>query len=524
MPDDARTPDDLEPRAALLRALVDKLPAMVAYWDASLRCRFANRAYERWFGVKPEAMIGRDMAEFLGALYPLNRPFIEGALRGEAQEFEREIPDPAGGPARFGQASYIPDIVGGTVRGFCVLVADITRRVHAEQAVRDMERQLQSAERRSAMATLAAGIAHEINNPLAAVLSNVELSLEAVDAAGGCDRAAVKAALADARDATKRIRDIVESMKLLDRTEGGTRERVDVNRTLERSVALAAAAGRYHARLVRELRHVGHVEGNASQLAQVFVSLLINAAQALPDAATERNEIRVATRRDGDQIVIEVRDNGAGIPDDLKSRIFDPFFTTKGVGGGVGLGLARSSSIVSAMGGSLTVTSAPAEGTCARVVLPAAAREEPSAAAAASRLSPLPDRPGARAQPRVLVVDDEPALGKALKAVLGDDFEVDVVTHGREALALLAEGSPHRYDLILCDLMMPELSGEDVYVACTKARPELARRFVFMTGGAFTPRGRKFLDSVGTPILEKPFDIKGVRALVSERLARERPR
>ena len=105
---------------------MDALPAMIAYWDATLHCRYANRAYETWFGVTPEAMVGREMKAFLGPLFELNRPFIEGALRGEPQQFEREIPDPHGGPARFSQAHYIPDVVDGIVRGFSVLVADIT--------------------------------------------------------------------------------------------------------------------------------------------------------------------------------------------------------------------------------------------------------------------------------------------------------------------------------------------------------------------------------------------------------------
>src|SRR5688572_5044940 len=122
-----------------MRTIVDSISAMLAYWDSSLRCRFANRAYERWFGVSPESLIGKHIGELLGPLYPLNLPYIEGALRGEPQEFEREIPDPAGGPSRHSLASYIPDVADGVVRGFFVLVTDVSAIKRAELALREFE-------------------------------------------------------------------------------------------------------------------------------------------------------------------------------------------------------------------------------------------------------------------------------------------------------------------------------------------------------------------------------------------------
>jgi PAS domain S-box-containing protein len=120
----------------LVRAVADMVPAMLAYWDASQRCVFANRAYVTWFGITPAALVGHTLEELLGPIYPLNRPYIEAALRGEPQEFEREIPDPAGGPPRYSQANYVPDVDGTTVRGFFVLVSDITRRKQIEDELR----------------------------------------------------------------------------------------------------------------------------------------------------------------------------------------------------------------------------------------------------------------------------------------------------------------------------------------------------------------------------------------------------
>jgi diguanylate cyclase (GGDEF)-like protein/PAS domain S-box-containing protein len=120
----------------LMRRLLDSVPAMLAYWDLDQRCRLANRAYESWFGVKPEALLGRTLADLLGPIYPLNRPYIEAALRGEPQAFEREIPNPSGGPPRHSQAYYVPDVVDGLVQGMFVLVADITPRKHLEEELR----------------------------------------------------------------------------------------------------------------------------------------------------------------------------------------------------------------------------------------------------------------------------------------------------------------------------------------------------------------------------------------------------
>lgn len=137
MPDDE--PGGARSEGALIRALVDMVPAMLAYWDTAQRCRFANRAYLRWFGVSPESLIGTHIRELLGPLYELNLPYIEGALRGEAQDFEREIPDPAGGPPRHSLASYVPDVVDGVVRGFFVLVSDISAVKRVELALKKSE-------------------------------------------------------------------------------------------------------------------------------------------------------------------------------------------------------------------------------------------------------------------------------------------------------------------------------------------------------------------------------------------------
>ncbi|MDF3071946.1 MAG: sensor histidine kinase response regulator, partial [Polyangiaceae bacterium] len=261
-----------------LQLLVDHLPAMVAYWDANERCCFANRAYEKWFGVAPQALLGREMREFLGPLYALNRSYIEGALAGTPQEFERDIPDPNGGPARTGLANYIPHVVEGQVRGFFVLVADISRVKVAEASLLKMEAQLHVSERLRALATLAAGIGHEFNNPLTAVVGNLQLALEELE---GRNVESIKGLLAEAAAGAKRVTEIVQGVRLLAHGGSAHSERVDINSTVEHSIDLMSASIRYRATIKRDLCDVGYVFGSASQLVQVLVNLMTNAVQSL---------------------------------------------------------------------------------------------------------------------------------------------------------------------------------------------------------------------------------------------------
>jgi diguanylate cyclase (GGDEF)-like protein/PAS domain S-box-containing protein len=135
-PERADDPKALGAKLDLICRLMDNVPAMLAYWDLDQRCRFANRAYESWFGVTPEALLGKTLRELLGPIYPLNLPHIEAALRGEPQAFEREIPNPRGGPPRHSQAYYVPDVIDGVVKGMFVLVADITPRKQLEEELR----------------------------------------------------------------------------------------------------------------------------------------------------------------------------------------------------------------------------------------------------------------------------------------------------------------------------------------------------------------------------------------------------
>jgi two-component system, NtrC family, sensor kinase len=493
--------------AQLVRTILAKVPAMLAYWGPDERCRFANAAFERLVGLTPDAVVGRTAEEVLGPLYALNEPYIKEALRGREQLFEREIVNRATGASITGQIHYVPDIVDGQVRGFCTLVADTTARVRAEEALRRTERELQDSERWRALATLAGGVAHEINNPLAVVLGNLDLALNAFGD-WSMDGPALRTALTEIRKSATRVRDIVQSMGIIAGTRPTKRQPVDVDDTLAKSIDLTSNAIRYRARIVRNLGGSGYVDGSATELAQVFIHLLVNAADSLP-TQRDSNEIRLETRREGDRVVIEVGDNGGGIPEAIQPHVFEPFFTGKGVGGHPGLGLAVSRGLVASMGGTLELASTGPTGTVFRVTLPQGSSERPPVHRPTRSSAPAPAM-----RPRFLVVDDEPNITKLLSRVFDKSYDVITLNLGRQAVDVLCEQGSH-FDMILCDLMMPGTDGSDLYAEVTAQRPDYAGRFIFMTGGAFTAKSRDFLEASRAPVIAKPFDLLEIQRMVA---------
>jgi len=266
----------------------------------------------------------------------------------------------------------------------------------------------------------------------------------------------------------------------------------------------------HRALLVTNYGKVPPVNANESRLGQVFLNLIMNAAQAIPEGHADTNQIDVTTSTDSSgRVAVEIRDSGAGISPSALKSLFTPFFTTKPAGVGTGLGLAICRRIVTGLGGEITVDSKVGQGTCFKVFFPAAlgrARESvaPPAIAPAAR-------PG-----RVLLVDDDVMIGRLVRRVLSDEHEVEVLTSAREALALIAQGS--RFDVILCDMMMPVVTGMDFHDELRKTTPEQVDRVVYLTGGAFTPRAREFLDHVSNARLEKPFRTDALRHVVNERI------
>jgi PAS domain S-box-containing protein len=468
-----------------LRQLIQRLPeGMMIHRNG--RVVWANAAMLETFGYdRVEDVVGRGVLDFAP---PEDRAELAAQMARAAtnqvndDRLEYRILRPDGTLRRIqaGTAQHV-EFEGAQAR--LIVLRDITE----QHRLRD---QLALAERMALLGRLAAGVAHEINNPLAYAQASLEVALRELDG----DSTKLADSLARAREGTERVRGIVRDLKMLSRAEDEPIEAVDLRALLDSTLVLAANAIEPKARVIRRYGDAPHARATRGRLGQLFLNLLLNAADAIPDGDADRHEIRVTLSRDtAGRAVVEIGDTGAGIAPALVDRVFDPFFTTKPVGAGTGLGLAICHRIVTQLGGDITFESTRA-GTTFRVALPPA-----TAAPSIARLpAPVPRRA------RILVVDDEPALLRSIDALIGDVHDIVTAGSGRQALDVLRRD--RGFDVILADLMMADVTGAELFEVVSSDHPGLARRFVFMTGGAFTTRGRDLLATVSNPCLEKPFD------------------
>jgi two-component system cell cycle sensor histidine kinase/response regulator CckA len=400
------------------------------------------------------------------------------------------------------------DVVWEGEPASAVVARDVSER-------RRVQAHLLQTDRLVALGSLAGGVAHEIANPLTYVITNLELVSAAIAAAAEQLRKegplaantvrdrleALLAPLRSAADGAARVRGIAKDLRTFSRSESESRQLLDVRSVLEPAVHLAMNDIRQRARFERALGDVPLVHAHESRLGQVFLNLLLNAAHAIPEGRPAENVVRVSTATDAEgRAVVEVLDSGRGIAPENVSRIFDPFFTTKPTGAGTGLGLSICLATVSALGGTIDVSPAPGGGTRFRVTLPPARLER------RPRPTRRPPPPVESRRHRVLIVDDEPALLDSLRSLLEGLY--DVVTAGscNDAIARLTEQP--LFDAVLCDVLMPDRTGKDLYEHVATTQPELLRRFVFMSGGAFTDETRRFIERVPNLRLDKPFGLR----------------
>jgi nitrogen-specific signal transduction histidine kinase/ActR/RegA family two-component response regulator len=368
-----------------------------------------------------------------------------------------------------------------------ILVArDITERRIAEE-------QLARAERLAALGELAAGVAHELNNPMAYVVMNLELLRSDLEAR---EDESTREPLVEALDGIRRMQEIaLELRTFAGADESGVAEAVAVDGAVESAINITRNQLRHRAVVHRDIEPGLAVYAREGPLVQVLVNVLANAADAIPHDGGEHT-ITVQVRAvDGGRVQIAVSDTGAGIPPEILLRLFDPFATTKARGQGSGLGLAISRRIVDRFGGDLRAENLPSGGAKISLTLPAA-----PAAVKDSGAGPPPVSMH-REWVRVLVIDDEVAICRALKRVLAG-HEVVALSDSREGLARLGNDD---FDVVICDLMMPGMSGYKLYAAACAARPSLRTRFVFVSGGALSEEASRFLKTCECPVLPKPF-------------------
>ena len=487
--------------SATLASIGDAVVAV----DLDGRVAFMNAVAARLTGVEAAAGAGRPVAEVLQLEHAWSGPdlpVLQALRERKAVELDtapllnlatqqpRVIAD---------SAAPVVDPQSHEVLGAVMVFRDVTDRER-------MRAQLEQTERLAALGTLAAGVAHEVNNPLTVVTANVEFVRAELARMGAAEAQStlLTTALSDVESAATRIGQIVSDLKAFARppaTDAGT---VDVVATAEWAARATAHEFRMRARLVRELAPVPRVAADDVRLGQVLVNLLTNAAQAIGSGHRDEHTVVLATRVDETGwVVIEVRDDGPGIPDDVRPHIFEPFFTTKRDSGGTGLGLAICHGIVAGLGGELTTAPNPGGGTIMRATLPPALAL-PAAAATATTAPAV-------AAARVLVVDDETLLLDVIIRML-TEHTVETTADAREALAWLEAGAV--FDVIFVDVTMPAMSGVAFYEHLLTRFPSLAPRVVFMSGGVFERAAEAFLDALPNHRVGKPFKSQHLRAAV----------
>ncbi len=507
-----------------LRSIADAVIAV----DLAGNVNFMNPAAELLTGFKAEDVIGRPSGEVLLLVdrhsdTPSESP-LNAALRQE-------------GPVNL-ELAALSNASRGTVRlisDSAARVVDRARMLGAVMVFRDVteqknaEKQLELSDRLASLGTMAASVAHEVANPLAVVVANLEyvtdlLGRNRSELAASDTRLPLQVekrlkeaaeALSDIGSAGDRIHKIVSDLNSFSRPDPPQSGEVDVRRPIAWAIRATAHEMRYRATVRTTVSDVPLVAADEAKLGQVLINLLINAAHAIEPGNVTQNEVTITADCDTQgRVVITVRDTGTGMLPEILERIFEPFFTTKPVGVGTGLGLAICHGIVTSMGGELHAESQVGRGSAFRIILSASVTEQ--ANPVETHAAPTASR-----QAKILVVDDEVAVQRTICRVL-EAHQIVTADGARQALDLLRQGES--FDLIFSDMMMPDMTGMDFYEALLETFPEVAKRVVFVSGGGVTARTKDFLDTVTNLRVEKPFSVGKLRNAVDEMLARLAPR
>ncbi|MFI5206396.1 MAG: ATP-binding protein [Gemmatimonadales bacterium] len=471
--------------------LVDAIRPAIAVVDAAGAIRRANQAFAGLVGSPVKALTGRP---WLFLLPPAWADPIGRAL---------SAPDGEGGEIRTDQRTFtvrahpLADEPGVSV----LLIEDVTE-------TRRLQEQLVQSEKLSAIGQLIAGVAHELNNPLASVLGFADFLGES-----GQMPAELAEPVRVIQQEAQRAAGIVRNLLTFARRQEQDHRHVDVGSILQRTVQLLGnqlVGLKVEPRLEIEA-DLPAVACSPNQLQQVFLNLINNAAQAIASTGSG-GIVTISARAWLDGVAVEVKDDGPGIPDDLQQRVFEPFFTTKPAGQGTGLGLSICQGIIKEHGGRITLKSKRGEGATFTVELPAARPERPAAAVAPS---------ASRAGPgRILVVDDEPHILHYMRATLEAwGHTVETAADGVDALAISLGGT---HDVIITDVRMPKLGGREFYERLSAERPDVAARVVFSTGDTVRDDTMAFLERSGRPFLHKPFKLAELRSMLSAALESDR--
>lgn len=494
---------------AELLSVLDSVQAGIILLESSGRIRFSNARFASLFGLDARKLAKRPEFEEIeqmiaqrfhspGGFSAPWKSFLRG--EGEPSHDELEMVRPVRRVLeRFSRP--VLDAAGQPI-GWLELYYDVTGE-------RQIQSKLLQTEKMAALGQLVSGIAHELNNPLTAIMGYGQLLL---------GHGLMPAQLSEAKkifQEAERARRIVKNLLYFARENKPERTRVNLNDIVERTLALRSYELKVE-NIVVECHLAPDLPDTMAdpyQLQQVILNLLVNAEQALLEGRG-RGQVWIRTQCvAGNRISLEISDDGPGIAPEIASRIFDPFFTTKPSGVGTGLGLSIVYGIVHQHGGEVTFENLPGGGTKFVVELPI------TSVPAKLEGKPLPEPVGpANVAPRgqILVVEDEPTVAQLIVDVLREEgHEVEAVLDSQEGLTRLSRG---RYDLVICDLRMPRLDGPAFYDALVRAGSPVQNRIIFITGDTLAPRTQEFLEPRGLPYLAKPFLVEELKLAVNRLL------
>ena len=497
-----------------LRGIIREMPDGILVVDSG-KISFANLSIVRTLGLSAvEELVGRSPFDFIQPEYRtlvserIARLIKEG---GSNPNIRFKLQRQDGNPVDVESRSILVQFDGKPV--VLAIMKDITLR-------NQMEHQATLNDKLATVGTLAAGVAHEVNNPLSYVLANLVFINEQIEDVkrhlqmnGTFDEtcqktfAEMKGELADITKGGEKIRDIVKGLKAFVRTNEDEVESIDLNQTVEAAINMSFHVVKQKARIEKDFAvDLPRLKANSGKLQQVFINLLINASQAMAGNNRDKNKISIRTGRYDGMVFVEFKDTGVGIPENILPRIFDPFFTTKPIGVGTGLGLSVCNEILRHYGGTLEVQSTLGQGSTFTVNLHIDRANE---AAAANSVPPAEKMRG-----RVLVVDDEPSNLDALCRLLKKYDTVLSALSGLDAMGIIEREVGH-IEAILSDINMPDMNGMDLYKNVSRKFPGLEKRIIFITGGVFSEEIKDFLKTIPNPCLEKPFNFEEVRQIIA---------
>ncbi len=520
---------ELRKNAAQLRVITDSIPALISYFDTTLHCRFSNVHYLEWIGKRHEDVIGHHISAFISS-DAINHlmPEFESALNGNAFSIERETfvdrADKEVDRLSFLRVSYVPDRdTEGEIAGFFVLVIDITDSKRAEEALQQSEEQLIQAQKLESIGRLAGGIAHDFNNMLTAINGYSDLALRRLEPDDP-----IRNNILEIRKAGKRSAELTNQLLAFSRRQMLQPQILDINETISETMVMLRRLIGENIELQAILDpEVGRINADPGQLSQVLLNLVVNSRDAMPDGGTiiiETENVdldstystRQASVTPGKYVLLAVSDTGVGIDEETQSFIFEPFFTTKELGKGTGLGLSTVYGIVKQSGGNIWVYSEVGKGTSIKIYLPQAKNEMDND----SEIHSTPHSPDLNfGSETILLVEDEEAVRNLSREMLNAcGYNVIEAMNGVEALKVV-HMNPAAIDLLMTDIMMPQMGGKELAEKLMLLRPEMKVLFTSgYTDGAATRLG--MLNDT-RHFLAKPFTFDSLTKKIREMLDRD---